>query len=47
MSRWFFVLGLGEVRIGSETLITRGDFVACPPGGPETAHQIINTGTTG
>ncbi len=21
-----------------------GDFIACPTGGPETAHQIINTG---
>jgi uncharacterized cupin superfamily protein len=21
-----------------------GDVIACPPGGPETAHQIINTG---
>jgi uncharacterized cupin superfamily protein len=20
--------------------------IACPPGGPEVAHQIINTGTT-
>jgi uncharacterized cupin superfamily protein len=43
----FFVLeGEGEVRIGSERHpIRKGDFVACPPGGPETAHQIINTGT--
>ncbi len=22
------------------------DVIACPPGGPEVAHQIINTGTT-
>jgi uncharacterized cupin superfamily protein len=44
----FFVLeGRGEVRIGKETYPLRpGDFVACPPGGPEAAHQIINTGTT-
>jgi len=43
----FFVLeGEGEVRIGGERHpIRKGDFVACPPGGPETAHQIINTGT--
>ncbi|WP_170151687.1 cupin domain-containing protein [Trinickia caryophylli] len=42
----FFVLeGTGEVRIGSETHpIRAGDIVACPPGGPETAHQIVNTG---
>jgi uncharacterized cupin superfamily protein len=42
----FFVLeGAGEVRIGSERFPIRGgDFIACPPGGPETAHQIVNTG---
>jgi uncharacterized cupin superfamily protein len=41
----FFVLeGEGEVRIGSETFpIKAGDFMAHPPGGPETAHQIVNT----
>jgi uncharacterized cupin superfamily protein len=44
----FFVLeGSGEVRIGGQTYPLRaGDFLACPPGGPETAHQIVNTGTT-
>lgn len=43
----FFVLqGSGEVRIGSETYPIRpGDVIACPPGGPDTAHQIANTGT--
>jgi uncharacterized cupin superfamily protein len=43
----FFILeGNGEVRIGAETHPLRaGDFIACPPGGPETAHQIINTGS--
>lgn len=43
----FFVLhGNGEVRIGAETFpIRSGDFIACPPGGPEAAHQIRNTGT--
>ncbi len=43
----FFVLeGEGEVRIGESTHpIKKGDFIACPPGGPETAHQIINTGS--
>jgi uncharacterized cupin superfamily protein len=41
----FFVLeGEGELRIGAERhALRRGDIVACPPGGPETAHQIINT----
>jgi uncharacterized cupin superfamily protein len=42
----FFILeGAGEVRIGSERFPVRhGDVIACPPGGPATAHQIINTG---
>ena len=44
----FFVIeGSGEVRIGGETHpIRAGDVIACPPGGPDTAHQIINTGAT-
>jgi uncharacterized cupin superfamily protein len=43
----FFVLqGTGEVRLGNETFPLRaGDILACPAGGIETAHQIINTGT--
>ena len=41
----FVVLdGSGEVRIGSETFpIKKGDVIAHPPGGPDTAHQIVNT----
>lgn len=41
----FFVLeGEGEVRISNNRHpIRAGDIIACPPGGPETAHQIINT----
>jgi uncharacterized cupin superfamily protein len=44
----FFILeGSGEVRIGSETYpIRTGDFIACPPGGADLAHQIINSGAT-
>jgi uncharacterized cupin superfamily protein len=43
----FFVLqGTGEVRIGEEKHpIRAGDVIACPPGGPEGAHQIHNTGS--
>src|SRR5688572_5259259 len=43
----FFVLqGSGEVRIGEARYAIRtGDIIACPAGGKETAHQIINTGT--
>jgi len=41
----FFVLeGAGEIRIGTETYAVRkGDVIACPPGGTDTAHQLINT----
>src|ERR1700723_4670075 len=43
----FFVLqGSGEARIGEARYpISTGDIIACPAGGRETAHQIINTGT--
>lgn len=43
----FFVLqGSGEVRIGEARYpIRKGDIIACPEGGKETAHQIINSGT--
>lgn len=44
----FFILeGAGEIRFGSDRYPLRaGDVVACPPGGPESAHQIVNTGKT-
>jgi uncharacterized cupin superfamily protein len=44
----FFILeGDGEVAIGdARHPIRAGDVIACPPGGPETAHQIVNTSTT-
>src|SRR6187551_3707032 len=43
----FFILqGSGELRVGEERwTIRQGDFIAAPPGGPEGAHQIINTGS--
>lgn len=42
----FFVLeGGGELRLGAARHpIRAGDLIACPPGGPDTAHQIVNTG---
>jgi len=42
----FFVLeGSGEVRIGeAKHPVRKGDVIACPVGGKETAHQIVNTG---
>jgi uncharacterized cupin superfamily protein len=44
----FVVLeGEGELRFGGHRYpIRKHDVIACPPGGPEVAHQIINTGTT-
>ncbi|MEO8306980.1 MAG: cupin domain-containing protein [Pseudomonadota bacterium] len=43
---FFIVSGSGELRIGDERFTLRvGDFIANPPGGPEVAHQIINTGS--
>lgn len=37
------VEGTGEVRIGQARYpVRQGDVIACPPGGHETAHQIIN-----
>ncbi|WP_404712083.1 cupin domain-containing protein [Sphingomonas sp. MMS24-J13] len=43
----FLILeGEGELRFGAERYpIRKHDVIACPTGGPETAHQIINTGT--
>jgi uncharacterized cupin superfamily protein len=44
----FLILeGEGELRFGDQRYpIRRHDVIACPQGGPEVAHQIINTGTT-
>jgi uncharacterized cupin superfamily protein len=40
---FFIVRGEGTLRYGSETRkIRAGDFICCPTGGPDTAHQIIN-----
>ncbi len=41
---FFIVRGSGTLRYGNESRAIRtGDFICCPTGGPETAHQIINT----
>jgi len=44
----FLILeGEGELRFGDQRYrIRKHDVIACPVGGPEVAHQIINTGTT-
>ncbi|MFC3711756.1 cupin domain-containing protein [Sphingoaurantiacus capsulatus] len=42
----FFILeGEGELRFGEERYPLRpNDVIACPTGGAEVAHQIVNTG---
>jgi uncharacterized cupin superfamily protein len=44
----FVVLeGQGTLRHGgAEHPVKPGDVIACPAGGPETAHQLVNTGGT-
>ena len=44
----FLILeGEGVLRFGDARYpIRKHDVIACPPGGPEVAHQIINTGAT-
>ena len=44
----FLILeGEGELRFGDQRYPLRPhDVIACPTGGAEVAHQIINTGTT-
>jgi uncharacterized cupin superfamily protein len=40
---FFIVRGRGLLRYGAQTRPVRaGDFICCPTGGPETAHQIVN-----
>ena len=40
---FFIVRGTGLLRYGKETRKVRaGDFICCPVGGPETAHQLVN-----
>jgi uncharacterized cupin superfamily protein len=39
--------GTGEYRFGSERYpVKAGDVLAAPTGGPEVAHQLLNTGAT-
>lgn len=43
----FLILeGTGELRYGGQRYpLRKHDVIACPTGGPETAHQIVNTGS--
>ena len=40
---FFIVKGEGTLRYGAERRKVRaGDFICCPTGGPDTAHQLVN-----
>ncbi len=42
---FFIVSGTGTLRLGDTVHPVRaGDYIVTPPGGPELAHQLINTG---
>jgi uncharacterized cupin superfamily protein len=43
----FYILsGRGELRLGAARHpVQTGDMIGCPAGGPETAHQLVNTGS--
>jgi uncharacterized cupin superfamily protein len=43
----FLVLaGRGELWLGkTQHAVKEGDLIGCPAGGPETAHQLVNTGS--
>ncbi len=43
----FFILsGTGVLRVGAETFeVKPQDYIVNLPGGAETAHQLVNTGT--
>ena len=44
---FFIVSGTGTLRYGAESRTVRaGDFICCPTGGAETAHQLINDSDT-
>lgn len=43
---FFIIEGEGEYRFGGKTYpVGKGDLLAAPSGGPEHAHQIVNTGS--
>jgi uncharacterized cupin superfamily protein len=43
---FYVVSGSGTLRLGAQRLpVKAGDLIGCPIGGPETAHQLINTGS--
>lgn len=42
---FYIVAGRGELRLGDQRhAVKPGDLIGCPCGGPETAHQLVNSG---
>ncbi|HEX5687154.1 MAG TPA: cupin domain-containing protein [Ideonella sp.] len=42
---FYLIAGRGELRLGDQRYpVAAGDVIGCPCGGPQTAHQLINTG---
>ncbi len=42
---FYIIAGRGRLRFGEDEYdVSVGDIISCPPGGPEVAHQLINTG---
>lgn len=42
---FYIISGTGVLRYGDATHAVRpGDYIVNPPGGPEVAHQLVNTG---
>jgi uncharacterized cupin superfamily protein len=42
---FYVIAGEGTLRLGERRLpVKAGDVIGCPVGGPESAHQLINTG---
>lgn len=43
---FYIISGAGTLRYGDATYPVRpGDYIVNPPGGPEVAHQLVNTGS--
>ena len=43
---FFMLSGRGELRLGqARHAVQAGDLVGCPAGGPDSAHQLVNSGT--
>jgi uncharacterized cupin superfamily protein len=43
---FYVIAGEGTLRLGERRLpVKAGDLIGCPVGGPDSAHQLVNTGS--